>query len=182
MGKTLQLLVGAAVTTVLFGTIYVVAQQIERQGADDSPERLATQISSQLASGGLDKLDVSAAVDIGSSEQQFFVVYDSDGAPIAGTGYLNGSLARLPNGVLKSAVDNNGNRVSWQPEHSLRFATIERVAGARIVMAGQSLAPSESRTDRLGALIAAGWGAAMVVLAAMWLVPRLIRRRIPKSP
>jgi hypothetical protein len=182
MGKTLQLLAGAAVITVLFGTTYLVAQQSERMGADDSPERLATQISAQLASGGLDKLDTSDAVEIGSSEQPFFVVYDKDGAPIAGTGYLNGSLATLPNGVLKFAADNNGNRVSWQPEPALRLATVELVAGDRIVMAGQSLAPSESRTDRLGALTAAGWAAAMVVLAAAWLVPWLIRRRIPKSP
>ena len=50
----------AVIVTALLATLYVVMQQSERQGADDAPGRLASQIAAQLSGSG-------TAVGTGSS-------------------------------------------------------------------------------------------------------------------
>lgn len=48
-GRAVKSLVAAVaavlLTAAVFGTIYLVAQTIERQGADDAPDRLASQVA-----------------------------------------------------------------------------------------------------------------------------------------
>ena len=52
MLTVIRALVAGMLVTLVFGTVYVVAQQIERQGANDSPQRLGSQIASELSTGG----------------------------------------------------------------------------------------------------------------------------------
>ena len=180
MRRIVPWLAAAAVVSALFATMYGVAQQIERQGASDAPERLATQIASQLSSQSIDELDVSTHVDLASSEALFFVIYDSSDTPVAGTGYLNGSLATVPRGVIASTRSSGHDRVSWQTPSGLRFATVELKAGDKVVVAGQSLAPSETRTISLARWIGAAWLATLLIGAAFYLVTRLIPRKSQK--
>jgi hypothetical protein len=165
----------AAVITAIFGTVYVTAQQMERQGADDAPTRLASQVASRLASGS--SLDAAEAdqVDIGSSEATFFVVYSGDGSAEHGSARFHGALPDVPKGVLGAARPAAPNHVTWQPDPGHRFATVEVRSGNEVVLAGQSLAPDEARIDRLGLLVLAGWGATMLLLAAGWLLLRALR-------
>ena len=73
-------------------------------------------------------------------------------------------------GVIATAVDQGDSSVTWQPQDGLRFATVELRAGDRVVMAGQSLEPSETRTQNLGALLLLGWLAGVVIFAVGALV------------
>jgi hypothetical protein len=153
-------LVGGFVLTVLIAGMYLTAQNIERSGADDAGQRLA----SQIASSPDPAADVPR-VDLAESLAPFFVIYDAVGNPMSGSGYLDGELASVPKGVITTAVAQGSDRVSWQPRAGLRFAVIAVADGDRVVLAGQSLKPSEDRTAQLGLLLLFGWVGSMVVLA-----------------
>src|SRR3954467_13677818 len=137
----------AVIVTALFASLYLVMQQIERQGADDAPARLASQVASQLSGSAA---DASAAddVDLAVSDAAFFVVYDAAGRPVSGTGQLDGALATVPAGVLDQARRTGSNHVTWQTADGRRFATVEQRAGDSVVLAGQSLAPTENRVTQ----------------------------------
>jgi hypothetical protein len=178
MGRNTSWIAAALVTSAIFATLYVVVQQVERQGANDSPERLASQIVAQIETGPIEDIDTSSHVDISRSLVPFFVIYDDSGAPIEGTGYLDGKLATVPTGVLTAAKSSDdGNKVTWQPAPGLRFATVEVTSGDRVVLAGQSLGPSESRTATLGRLILLAWVGTMLIGAAVFVLGWVIRRR-----
>jgi hypothetical protein len=165
----------AVIMTGLLVTLFVVAQQIERQGADDAPERLASQVAAQLSQGA-DPADAATTpdVDLATSDAVFVVVYDSADRPVAGTGRLDGTLPHLPKGVLDSARHSGGDRVTWRTPDGRRFATVEIRSGAEVVLGGQSLGPVESRIDRLGWLILVAWAAIVVVMAIGFLVERAV--------
>jgi hypothetical protein len=158
MNRILPWIVGALVLTLAFGAIYVVAQQVERMGANDEGQRLASQVSPTAST------DQGERVDLATSLAPFYVVFDELGKPLFGTGYLDGALAEPPRGVIDIAVSSGSNAVTWQPRPGLRFATVEVHVGNRVVMGAQSLSPSEKRTDTLGLLVLLGWAACLVVL------------------
>jgi hypothetical protein len=176
------LIVEALLVTVIFGSIYAVAQQVERQGANDAPLRLASQLASTSPSTGVSTdLPPGDRVDLAKSLALFYVVYDSTGTPISGTGYLDGAFATLPRGVLEAARAAGEDRVSWQPRPELRFATVAIASGTEVIVAGQSLAPSESRTNALGALLLAAWAGTIALLSLGVGFVWFWRRRIPAA-
>jgi hypothetical protein len=164
----------ALILTVVFGTGYVVAQQVERLGADDAPTRLASQLAAD-PSAALAADATSGTVDLAVSAEPFTIVFDSHDHPIAGSARLDGALPSVPVGVLDAARRSGSNHVSWQPRNGLRFATIERKTGSTVVLAGQSLQPSESRTDQLGLLILFGWAISILICVGGFLLERTIR-------
>jgi hypothetical protein len=158
-------IVGAFVLTAVIAGMYLTAQNIERSGADDAGQRLASQVASSTDSTA----DVPR-VDLAQSLAPFFVIYDTTGNPTGGSGYLDGKLASVPKGVITTAVAQGSDHVSWQPRVGLRFAVIAVADGDRVVLAGQSLKPSENRTDQLGLLLLLGWAGSIVLLAVGTLV------------
>jgi hypothetical protein len=166
LNRIIPWIVGAIVLTIAFAAIYVVAQQLDRQGADEAPARLASQVAAQLDDGVLAEVDDADRVDLERSLAPFYVVYGESGSPESGSGYLDGELAQVPAGVIETAVQKESNGVSWEPRPGLRFATIEVVADGKVVLAGQSLVPSESRTEQFGILLLLGWVVGLAILAA----------------
>ena len=162
----------AVLASVVFASIYVVAQNAQRQWADDAPLRLASEIAPDplaYAESHPEK------VELESSLGTFWVLYDADGKPIAGDGYLAGTLATIPNGVLDVTRESGSNSVSWQPSDGLRFATVEAATDDGVLMTGQSLAPSEQRTEGMGVLVAIGWAVSLLVILAGFGVSRLLQ-------
>jgi hypothetical protein len=157
------------VTTILFGTIYVVAQQLVRSQADDTPLRLASQVAAELREGLTTTVDAQPHVDLSRSLAPFVVVENAQGIPTSGSGFLRGALVSLPTGVLSSAAHTGRDDVTWQPARDLRFATVTLKVGDQFVSAGQSLAPSEDQLGSLQLLIGFGWLASMVVIGGCWL-------------
>jgi hypothetical protein len=162
---------------VLTGMTYGVMQQIERQGANDSPLRLATQVSSELARGSSTTIDGLPRVDLSNSFAPFVVVFGVDGKPTTGNGYLHGALAEPPPGVISAARKSGQGSVTWQPSTGLRFATVSIKSRNRVVMAGQSLAPSEHRTENIGTIVAAGGLGSVLILVLAFMAWELFRRR-----
>jgi hypothetical protein len=159
---------GLVVATVLFGTIYVVASQLERSSADDAPLRLASQVAAELREGQTTTLDAQPHVDLSRSLAAFVVVEDAQGKPTEGSGFLRGTLVSLPTGVLGNAAKAGQYAVTWQPTSELRFATVTLKVGSQFVSAGQSLAPTESREATIRLLVASGWLISMLVLGGVW--------------
>lgn len=172
----------AAIVTALFASGYLVMQQIERQGADDAPARLASQLASQLAGGapGADSTGAGGSpsddVDLALSDAAFFVVYDSADRPVSGTGRLDGSLAAIPSGVLDQARRHGTNHVTWQTADGRRFATVEQRVGDTVVLGGQSLAPTEARIDQLGLLIFVAWLCVLALVIVIVIVAFMVER------
>ena len=162
-------IVGAFAVTVAIAAVYLGLQQLNRSAADDAGDRLASQVTSAGGGGGADGggggAGAAAHVDLATSLAPFFVVYDRSGVPVSGTGYLDGRLARIPAGVVRTALAEGVDRVTWQPRPGLRFATVAQKDGDRVVVAGQSLRPAEDRIDRLGLMLVVGWIAAVFLLA-----------------
>jgi hypothetical protein len=171
----LQRITAIIVATILFGTIYVVAQQVDRLSANDAPLRLASQVAAELRGGQSTTLDAQPHVDLSRSLAVFVVVEDAQGRASAGSGFLKGSLISLPTGVLASAAQSGQDRVTWQPAAGLRFATVTLKVGNQFVSAGQSLKPSEDRDGTFRLLVGLGWLASMLVLVGVWFVNYRIR-------
>jgi hypothetical protein len=159
---------GIIVATILFGTIYVAAQQLDRLSANDAPQRLASQVAAELREGQTTTLDAQPHIDLSRSLAPFVVVEDAQGRAIDGSGFLRGSLVSLPSGVLASAAKSGQDDVTWQPSPNLRFATVTRKVGTQFVSAGQSLKPSEARIGILQLLVGSGWLVAMLILGGVW--------------
>ncbi|MEP6478375.1 MAG: hypothetical protein ABJB03_03205 [Rhodoglobus sp.] len=169
--------VGALVLTITMAALYLATQRTERMGADDAGDRLASQVASQLDSGGTASTGAPDRVDLATSLAPFWILYDKSGSPVDGSGYLDGALGTVPVGVIDQAFASGSNRVTWQPAAGLRFATVELRSGDQVVLAAQSLAPSESRTDSVGLLLLVGWLAAVILLA----IGALVQLRMERS-
>ena len=167
--------------TILFGTIYVVAQQLDRLSANDAPLRLASQVAAELREGQSTTVDAQPHVDLSRSLAVFVVVEDAQGVSSAGSGFLDGSLVSLPTGVLASAGQSGEDNVTWQPRSGLRFATVTLRVGDQFVSAGQSLEPSESRDGTFQLLVGVGWLLAMLVLGGTWFWLYRVRLQAQRS-
>jgi hypothetical protein len=164
-----------AVTTLLFGTVYVVAQQLGRLGANDAPLRLATQVASEVRGGQSATLAAQPHVDLSRSLAPFVVVEDAQGRTTAGSGFLDNKLVSLPTGVLADAARGGEDDVTWQPQGDLRFATVTLRVGDRFVTAGQSLKPSEDRDSTIQLLVGLSWLTAMLVIGGCWYFSERLR-------
>lgn len=163
----------AALATALSLLVYVTAQQIFRQTVNDPQIQLAHDAAAALSNGAaVEAVVPTVQVDIGESLAPFLTVHDDNGAVIASSGRLHGQPTTVPLSVLENVRDNGEERVTWQPEHGVRVATVVvRTRGnpTRIVLAGRSLRESERRTAQLGSLIAMAWIATLVgLLIVVW--------------
>ncbi|MCU1414913.1 MAG: hypothetical protein JWN80_2253 [Microbacteriaceae bacterium] len=165
MERMIRWVTAAVVVSALFATIYVVMQQAERQGADDAPIRVASQVASRLRAGDAATVDASDRIRLEDSESTFFVVYSAGDTPLAGSGTLAGKLAQVPSGVIDAARTTSHGPVTWEPRSGLRFAIDGTSVDGKVVVAGESLGPTERRIDQLGALILAAWAGTIVLLA-----------------
>jgi hypothetical protein len=168
------------VATILFGTIYVVALQLDRLSANDAPLRLASQVAAELREGQMTTLKAQPHVDLSRSLAAFVVVEDAQGQPTGGSGFLRGSLVSLPTGVLANAAKSGQDDVTWQPASGLRFATVTLKVGDQFVSAGQSLGPSEARDATVQLLVGLSWLVAMLVFGGVWFWMYRIRLQLQR--
>jgi hypothetical protein len=148
--------------------VYLTAQQVWRQQANDPQVQLAEDAAARLAAGAAPAAVVlPEPVDIGRSLAPFVTVFDASGRVLATSGRLHAADPVPPAGVLARARRTGGNGVTWQPEPGVRIATIEvAVHGSdgTVVLAGRSLREVERRVSRFGTIVALGLLATLVAL------------------
>ena len=182
MTRIVRWAAAAIIVTALFASIYLVMQQSERQGADDGPSRLASQVAAQLSDSGTAAVSSSDTVDVAVSDAEFFVIYDRTNRPVSGTGRLGGALPAIPTGVLDEARRTGSNHVTWQTSDGRRFASVERRAGHDVVVGAQSLAPAENRIDQLGALVLIAWACTLAVVVVAYFIERAVAEPLASRP
>jgi len=176
----LKWLVLAALTTAVSGTVYLTAQQLLRQLANDPQVQMAHDAAGLLETGRT--ADIVAAgppIDFSRSLAPFITVVSDDGRVLASTGQLHGAARVVPSGVLDEARRTGEDRISWRPEPGVRVAAVVvpyRGATGGFVIAGRSLDETEERVTQFAHLIGLAWaltlgGLLVLVTVTEYLMP-----------
>lgn len=162
--------------------IYLIMQQSLRLGANESPAQLAVETSMKLQEAQNIKNAIPAEkVDISKSLNTFVMVFDNNKNLIATSGVIGGNEPTYPKGIFDT-VDRKGEyRVTWQPNLSLRFATVAIKYENGYIVTGRSLKETENLIDSLGRLVLVAWFACAFFLAFALTIVYLFGRRLVKN-
>lgn len=157
----------------MYGTVYVVTQQVLRIGANDPQIQMAEDMATQLSSGsGTSLFALAPKTDIAASLAPFYMIYDQNRQLVVGTAVLDGNSPVLPPGVLSNAKTDRENRLTWQPRGGVRIAAVVVKYKDGYVLAGRSLREVEKReTTMLDEIMIAWLVTVGFLLAWAWLLP-----------
>jgi len=159
----------AFLTTALSALVYLAAQQVGRQLANDPQIQLARDAAIALATGRpVESVVPTPDVNYGRSLAPFLMVLDDAGTVVASSGRLNGRMPEFPAGVLDHARQTGEERVTWQPEPGVRLATVvvrRPDAAGGFVIAGRSLSETEARYSQFQNITIVVW---VVTLAGLF--------------
>jgi hypothetical protein len=142
---------------------YVATQQVLRLGANEMPAELATETSINLENSKNPQDSIPDKIfDISKSLMTFVMVFDKDKNLIASSAAMGKDKPDYPKGLLDYVDKKGENRVTWQPQKGLRFATIAIKAGDKYIVAGRSLKETEKLIDTIGNLVFYAWLACMI--------------------
>jgi hypothetical protein len=142
---------------------YLAAQQVTRLGANEQPAQLAVETSINLKSGQSIKDAIpSEVIDISKSLRAFVMIYDKNKILVASSGMLGKDEPVYPKGVLDNLDKIGSERVTWQPQAGLRFATVALKTDNNYIVAAYSLLERENLIDVIGELILAAWLACII--------------------
>ncbi len=151
----------AAVITIICGLVFLTVQQSLRQSADDPQIQMAEDAANALARGAAEDAVLPATqVDIATSLAPFAIVFNTRGDVVAASGLLHGRNLQLPPGVLDHVRTLGENRLTLQPEPSVRIASVIRhYEGPHpgFVLAGRSLREIEFREQQTRIFVAIAW-------------------------
>jgi hypothetical protein len=158
--------VGLFLITFTCGLVYLVSQQTLRLNANAVPNQIAVDTSIKLEkSSNTQELISEQSLDISKSQGAFVMVYDSNKNLIATTGMLGSIKPTYPSGVLDYLDKHNEDRVTWQPEDKLRFATVGIKYKNGYIVAAQSLSETEKTIQQIGYIVLLAWLSAIVFQA-----------------
>lgn len=139
----------AVVITGLCVLIYAAVQQNYRMNANDPQIQLAEDAAAALDQGAAPSAVIpQSKTDIASSLAPFVMVFDKQGQVLASSGTFEGSFPVYPIGALTAADKSGENRVTWQPQPGLRFASVVHTTGSGYVVAARSLREVENRIQQ----------------------------------
>ena len=154
--------------TVVFGTIYAVVQQAQRNDAN-WPQ---IQMSDDLAAKLNDKADplvlTGDQVDIAVSLKPFSVIYDKKGKAVAGSGFINDKLPKIDKSVLENSKSKDYNAVTWKPVGETRIAAVVVAANDYYVLSGRSLKEVEKNEDATLMISILGWLLSVLLLLGLF--------------
>lgn len=168
-------LAAALILVVIFGTIWAVSLQIQRNAANEPQLELA-EVAAAALDHGLSPAIVSAGrVDVKTNLAPFVIVYDKSGKVVSGSGYLNGQVPAPPIGVLKASQNKDYSWVSWQPESDVRIAAVTVTADKYYVLGGRSLKQVEKNESETMQMSLLGGGLSWLVLGAAYYLRRSVK-------
>ena len=167
----------AIVATALTLLVYVGLQQNYRQSANDPQIQWAEDTAAALNTGSTPQSQVSSqVVNIATSLAPFTIITDENGKILASSATLAGKTPVPPQGVLDNAKSSE-NRLTWEPQPNLRFATVVVHYSGKTsgyVISGRSLREVENRVNDLGTMTLWDYAAFMVVsfIAVLFALPQ----------
>jgi hypothetical protein len=142
---------------------YIVAQQLTRLGANDLPVKLATETSIKLEKGQSPGNSIPGeTVDISKSLETFVMIFDRDKNLITKSAMIGNAEPVYPKGVLDYVDKMGEDKVTWQPQEGLRFATVVIKSGDSYIVAGRSLQEPERLIGIIGNIVFFAWLACAV--------------------
>ena len=159
-------IIGMFLVTFTCSLVYLIAQQSLRLGANGLPMQFAVETSIKLRDGQSAGNAVPAEkVDISKSLSTFVMVFDINKNLVATSGMMGSSEPKYPKGVLKYDTQKGGNRVTWQPQEGLRFATVAIRYSNGYIVAARSLSETEKLIEIIGRLVLFAWVACAIFSA-----------------
>jgi len=153
----------AVVITAFSMLAYASVQQVYRQGANDPQIQMANDAADALNSdSSIDSIVPQEKVSFAKSLAPFYVIYDTEGKPVTGSGVLDGNLPEIPKGVLDNAKQMGENRRTWQPNDSVRIASVVVPYKDGFVLAGRNLREVEAREAQVSGFAGTTWILAMI--------------------
>jgi hypothetical protein len=144
MRKLICGLAGVGILVIIFGTIYGVAQQVQRSDANQPQIQISEDTAAQISSSYDPHIaSTFTPVDMRASLAPFTIVYDKTGRVVSGSGYLNGRVPKAPLGILKAAQGKTYNAVTWQLQKGTRIAAVTVAIKNYYVLSGRSLTEVE---------------------------------------
>lgn len=144
----------------------LTVQQALRLGANAQPVQLAKDTAIKLQSGkSPESISNGETIDIAKSLDTFVMIYNKNGQMTASTGTLNGQKPPYPKGVFEYTAKKGEDRVTWQTQNGLRFATVALKTNNGYVVAARSLFETENLIDHIGRIILMAWAACLVCSA-----------------
>jgi hypothetical protein len=148
----------AIATSAFCGLAYASVQQALRSSFNDPQIQMAEDTSYALANGAtIDSIIPAAKVEMSHSLASFIVIFDLNGKPVASSGLLDGQMPDYPKGALDRAKQSGENRVTWQPNPSVRVASVVVPYTNGFVMAGRNMREVEDREQRIEMIAIATW-------------------------
>lgn len=176
MKKYIPWLGAFGILIVIFGTIYTVAQQIQRMDANYPQIQIAEDAAKALNQGTKPETLTTNKVDINESLAPFIIIYNKSGNVVSGTGYLNGAVPTVPIGVLTASEGKDYNFVSWQPQSDVRSAVVSASAVNYYVLSGRSLREVEKNENKTMQLSLLGGVVATAGLVAIFVIKKQLHK------
>lgn len=175
MKKNFILWLGTAlILCVVFGTFYVVAQQILRSGANEPQIQMAQNIAIQLLAGKSPESTVfDGHTDIGKTLAPFTIIYNKTGKVVTSTALLNGNTPELADGVIGDTIKYGEKRFTWAPDKNVRIAAVTMTGGDKyIVLTGRNLQEVENNEKQALVLSSIGLFVSEILLAGTFLLTK----------
>jgi hypothetical protein len=140
--------------------LYSLGQQLLRLSADEPQEKILEQIVRGAKQNERWLYADRNQVELASSSEIFYLVFNPAGEVVGGSGRLHGLLPQPPKGLFKYVKTFGQHTVTWQPEPQIRQAVvIDEIGGNRpgFVLVGRSLAFTEFEITIFGQLVFVGW-------------------------
>jgi hypothetical protein len=158
------------ILTAVFGTIYIVSQQLNRQSFNMSPIDAVNEASYTLdrnlpLDDFLQIYTFNTPVD--KTSRTFIIIYDDKGKPLQSTAKLDDNTPNIPLEVLEGTpMAPSYKIITWMPRSGLRIAVaiqqVHQGNNLRYVLAGRNLKQSEQLNEYVLFLVAAAWMATVV--------------------
>jgi len=170
-----------AIIAVVMLLIYASVQQTYRSNANDPQLQMARDISTNLAAGkSIENIFPKDSIDISRSLSAFVVLYDKKNVPVRSSGFLNGRVPQLPQGVFDFAKSHGEDVITWQPQRNARMAMVVvdvQSADIGFVAAGRSLNEVETRESNLVKMVFLCW----VICSCIVIINEILQYRFGRK-
>ena len=170
MKKLIPWLGATVILIIIFGTMYGAVQQSLRRAANDPQIQIAEDTASSLNQGVKPTALTPGKVNLNTSLAPFVIIYDKSGHAISGSGYLNEQVPTIPYGVLRASDNKKYHFVTWQPQSSVRIATVTVAADKYYVLSGRSLKEIEINENQTFQIAFFGGIVALAVLGTVFVL------------
>jgi len=161
------------------GCVYVIGQQIVRQSANGPAAAIAYQTAMDLDAGMTPDEATAQKTNIFFTLDPFVMIYDNNKnlvATSAGSGN-DAKVYHVPASVLDSVDENHDNRVTWQPQTGLRYATVAIKYDGGYVVGAVSLKEPERLIGNITTTLFIGSAAYAVGCALVLLIVYFVKVR-----